>query len=343
MHYSRIFKSVALVALLLLVASPALAAHGHEILPEDMSQSDKTMREITHTSAITATHTTLDLILDRNATLYGFDGNTAETGASGGNGDVGVGIWASHGWMYMDRSGTQWSRGYMTTVTGGIDKKFGNAVIGVAVGGEWLRLNMSDSGRYRYDGFSLTSYFSYALMPTLVMDTAVGFGWQNNRQRTSYISWIDNQSHSMEKDYDSWRLFTAAGLSKYWSIDNWVISARLGAMYLHQDTPSYTMTGIDVLPFSNDTVDISRNRHDLFQLSLGGRVGYRFGNFNPFVGATYLQDVAKSGKQNDFSGADFQAGFNYRVGNVSLGLTGTYGIRYAFQKFGCMANIRLDF
>ena len=350
MHCSHIFKALTLTALLLLVAAPALAAGPHDPPPEpvqDVSQSQTTMRAITRTSAVTAAHTTLDAILTRHDDLHGFGGDTtAEAGtigASAGNSGMGIGVWASGGWQHMNKYSSQWSRGNMFTATAGIDKRIGDAVLGISAGGEWLRLDMSDSGRFHYDGFSLTPYFSYALLPTLVMDAAMGLGWQNNRQKTTYISGSDGLRHDMEEDYASWRLFTSAGLSKYWAFDNWTLSGRVGGMYLHQNSPSYTLRGSDGFPFSDDSTRISKNLYDLFQLSLGGRVGYRFGNFSPFVGATYIQDVAKSGRQEDFAGADFQAGFNYRVGNFSLGLTGTYGIRYAFNKIGGMLNLRLDF
>jgi len=347
MQSSFIFKGLASLAIVLLLAAPARAYDDEsDFVAEDLSQSPTTVREITRTATVAAVQAALDAILDRNAALYGFAGaataETGATGASGGNGGAGVGVWISSGWQYMDTSGSQWSRGGLTTVTGGIDKKIGNAVVGVAVGGEWLRLKMSESGKFHYDGFSLTPYCSYALQPTLVLDAAMGLGWQDNYQKSTYFG-SDGQWHNMNDTYDSWRLFTSAGLSKYWSFDNWVVSGRLGAMYLHQNASSYTLRGEGVLPFANDFVDVSKNTTDLFQLSLGGRVGYRLGNFNPFVGVTYVQDVAKSGRQRDFVGVDFQLGCTYRAGNFSLGLTGTYGVRQNSQKIGGMLNFRLEF
>ena len=370
MHHSLIFKSLifkgfataALLLFLVVPALPAAAEDGHvmepghvidegNVIPEgDMSQSKATIGEIEYTTAVTAAYSTLDAILARSAALFGFDGNataaeTGTTGASGGNGPVGAGVWVNGGLQRMDRSGLQWSRGNMSTLTAGLDKKIasGKAVVGLSLGGEWLRLDMSDNGKYKSDGFSLTPYFSYALQPTLMLDASLGLGWQSNHQRSSYISAVDLQRHEMQEDFDSWRLFTAAGLSKFWMVNKWLISARFGAMYLHQNTGSYTMRGSGGLPFSNDIFNVSKNLYDVFQLSLGGRVSYQYGNLRPFVAATYVQDVAKSGEKRDYVGLNFAAGFNYRINNVSLGLTGTYGMRSGYKNYGGLFNIRLDF
>jgi len=176
-----------------------------------------------------------------------------------------------------------------------------------------------------------------------VADASLGLAWQDNTQKSTYISNIDGLRHGMKQNFDSWRLFTAAGLSKFWMVDKWLISARFGAMYLHQENAPYTLRGTDALPFANDSVSVNKNLSDLFQLSLGGRAAYRIGNFSPFVGATYVQDVAKSGRQKDFVGANFQAGFNYRVNAFSMGLTGIYGVRDHYQNAGGMLNFRWDF
>ena len=354
MHKSpifTIFKGVATFALLLLLAAPALASAHDPVLDRDMGQSRQTVRDIERKTAGTASHTVLNAILARHASLYGFSGGGAAapagaTGASGGNSGVGFGVWASGGWQHVNNSSSQWSRGGLTNVTGGFDVQFGDAVFGVAVGGEWMRLDTNNSGRYHSDGFSLTPNFSYAILPTLVVDAAVGAAWQNNYRKTGYISTAAGipLPGEMDANFSSWRLFTAAGLTKFWTFDNWVLSARLGGMYQHQETSSYTMRGLGgVPPFSMDFANVDKYRSDLFQLSLNGRLGYQIGNFTPFVSATYLQDVAKSGRQNDFVGANFEAGFNYRIGPVSLGLTALYGVRYQYQNVGGMANFRWDF
>jgi hypothetical protein len=351
MHQSpifKIFKGVAPVALLLLLAAPALASTGHNVPDGSISQSRQTVRDIQRKAAGTATHTVLNAILARNSILHGFSSGGAApagaTGASGGDGGLGFGVWASGGWQHVNNSSSQWSRGGMLNVTGGFDVQFGSAVVGVAVGGEWLRLDMSDSGRYESDGFSVTPNFSFAILPDLVLDGAVGVTWLNNYQKSGYISTANGtQPGEMEADFFSWRIFTAAGLTKFWTFDNWVFSGRLGALYLYQEIPSYTLRGVGPLPFANDTSAVEKNRSDLFQLSATGRVGYQIGDFTPFVSATYLQDISKSGKQNDFVGGNFEAGFNYRIGAVSLGLTAVYGVRYQYQNVGGMANFRWDF
>jgi hypothetical protein len=253
---------------------------------------------------------------------------------------MGFGVWGSGGWQHVNNSSSQWSRGGMANVTGGFDLQFGDAVVGIAVGGEWLRLGMSDSGRYESDGFTLTPNFSYAILPDLVVDGSVGVTWLNNYQKSGYISTAAGVplGGEMDANFSSWRIFTAVGLTKFWMFDNWILSARLGGLYQYQETPSYTLSG-----FAGDFSNVEKNKSDLFQLSLGGRVGYQIGNFTPFVSATYLQDVSKSGRQNDFVGGNFEAGFNYRVGEVSLGLTAVYGVRYQYQNVGGMANFRWDF
>ena len=342
MYQSTMFKGVATITLLLLMAAPALASSGHDVADGKMSQSKETVLGIQRTTAGTAAHTVFKAILARNVSLY--RSGAGATGASGGDGGMGFGAWGEVGWQHVDNSSSQWSRGDLANVTGGFDAQLGDAVVGIAVGGEWMDLDMSDSGRYKSDGFTLTPNLSYVLMPDLMLDAALGLGWQDNYQKSSYISNSDNQRHSMDGNFSSWRLFTTAGLTKFWMIDeDLLISARGGAMYLYQETESHTLKGGGGLPFSNDFFDVSKDNIDLLQLSLSGRVDYQIGDFSPFASATYLQDVYKSGRQNDFVGGILEGGCNYRIDDMSMGISAVYSIRSQYQSIGGMLNFRWDF
>jgi hypothetical protein len=163
----------------------------------------------------------------------------------------------------------------------------------------------------------------------LVADAAINYTWLN-------YSMKDTQSGvKYHDDMAAARTFTSVGLTKYLVWDKFLLSGRVGTLYLNENQSSYTL----------NTTEYGKSDIYLWQATLGVRGTFDLGNFRPFVGATYSQDLMKSGNENvDLWGTDFDLGFNYSVTDrMTLGLTGTYGIRENLTKAGGMMNFMYQF
>ncbi|MDL2272262.1 autotransporter outer membrane beta-barrel domain-containing protein [Desulfovibrio sp. OttesenSCG-928-I05] len=336
------FRGMALsLALLMLFAGSAFAADN--VTVEAGEKTAETVQNITQQTAAVATAGITSSIMARTNTVMGVGGGLyspsgnaggSASGKSSGNGDNGVGVWAMGNYYYLDKSGSGKYDGDLFMITAGVDKRFGRALVGVSFGGEWLDLDTKGGGSFEYGGFNVTPYLSYMITDSVLADFSVGYTWLDND-----VDSKDALGRKLSDDYDSWRLFTAGGVTKFWNYNAWNFSARLGALYLHQSDDGFNLKG-------NTNVDgfrVNSSDYDLFQMQLGGRVGYTMGNITPFLGVTYYQDIAKSGKDDDMAGGDLDLGVNIKNGPFSMGLTGTYGVREDFQKVGGTLNFRYEF
>ncbi len=331
-------KGLLLASILLLAfALPAAAADNVTEVTKDTVQS------ISRQTASVSAQNTVTSITARSSMVLGLGGGGFSTpgsrskGVSSGNNDNGIGLWTMGNYYYLDKSGSGKYDGDLYMVTGGVDKRFDRLLLGLSFGGEWLDLGLQNGGKYDSKGFTLAPYASYLLADDLMLDFSVGYTWLNNDLEIKADDGGGMQKYN--DDYDSWRVYTAGGITKMWNYDAWRFSGRLGALYLHQSDDGFSLKGNTII----DNVDVSKSKYDLFQMQLGGRVGYDFGNVTPFVGVTYYQDIAKSGPDKDMVGADLDLGLNWKTGPMTIGVTGTYGIREDFQKVGGMLNFRFDF
>ena len=309
-----------LVPLLLAFTLPAYA--------DNVTQ--ETLSSISKQTAMVSAVNTVTSITARSSMMLGFG---SFKGLSSGNGDNGIGLWVMGNAYWLDKSGSAPYDGDMYMVTAGIDKQFDDdLLIGLSIGGEWTDLGLANNGKYKSKGFTVAPYASYMVRDDVMVDFSIGYSTLSNDLRVWEDRWLD-------ADFNSWRLFTAGGVSKSWESDAWRFSSRLGALYLHQSDRAFDLRSPGRLDEK-----VEGSNYDLFQLQLGGRVGYDFGNVTPFVGVTYFQDIAKTGGSDDMVGADFDLGLNWKPNSTTtIGLTGTYGIREDFNKYGGMLSIRFDF
>lgn len=261
----------------------------------------------------------------------GSGGTGLGKGQSSGNGPNGIGVWGLVGANYLDssKSGAKYDGSLMNAMVG-TDKQIGDLVVGLAFGYENLDLTTKyNSGKMQYDGLSLTPYLSYSINKDLVADASFTYTWLDYTMKDTQagVSFRDTMGAN--------RMVTSAGLSQYMTLDKLLLSARLGTLYLNEHQGSYQL---NATPYSAAGIYT-------WQGSLGLRGTYDMGSFKPFLGATYMQDIVKSGgKEDDMWGTDFDLGFNYNVSDSFLiGLTGTFGLRENLTKTGGMLNVRYDF
>jgi len=262
---------------------------------------------------------------------FGGGGSGAPGGRSSGNDPMGIDVWALGGTLYLDNSKSGGSYdGTLATAITGVDKRFGDLIIGLGFGYERLNLTTKyNSGNMDYDGLSLMPYLSYSFAKDLVGDAAVSYTWLN-------YSMKDTQSGvKYDDNMNAVRTFTSVGLTKYLVWDKFLLSGRLGTLYLNENQGSYTL----------NATGYGKSDIYLWQGTVAMRGTYDMGNFNPFLGVTYAHDLMKSGSEStDLWGTDFDLGFNYTVTDkMVLGLTGTYGIRENLTKAGGMMNFMYQF
>ncbi|WP_459852516.1 autotransporter outer membrane beta-barrel domain-containing protein [Humidesulfovibrio idahonensis] len=252
-------------------------------------------------------------------------------GRSSGNEPAGIDVWALGGSLYLDNSKSGGSYdGTLSTAMVGLDKRLGDLIIGLGFGYERLNLTTKyNSGNMDYDGLSIMPYLSYSFTKDLVADAALSYTWLNYTMK-------DTQSDVKYQDsMVAARTFASVGLTKYLVWDKFLLSGRVGSLYLNENQGSYTLK----------TTGYGKSDIYLWQGNLGVRGTFDLGNFKPFVGATYSHDLLKSGNESvDLWGTDFDLGFNYTVTDrMTLGLTGTYGIRENLTKAGGLMNFMYQF
>ena len=337
------WKGLSLVVPLLLAF--ALPAHASNVTQESTKD---VVESITKQVATVSAVNTVTSINARASAVLGLGGGAfTPRGLSGGNNGEGIGLWVMANGYWLDKSGsTAPYTGDLYMLTAGADKRIDDLVVGISVGGEWLDLKLKSDirdGKYKSKGFTVSPYASYLVRDDVMLDFTVGYSKLSNDISIYDMDNGTNEIYELKDDYSSWRLFGATGVTKMWEHDAWRFSSRLGALYLHQSDEAFNLRGRTTLDPRSAALSIDSSKFDLFQLQLGGRVGYDFGNIMPFVGVTYFQDIAKTGSNKDMAGADFDLGFNWKNGPVTVGITGTYGIREDFQKAGGMLNFRFDF
>jgi hypothetical protein len=251
-------------------------------------------------------------------------------GQSSGNGPEGIGVWALGGSTYLDssKSGAKYD-GSLSNAMVGVDKQIDSLLFGVGFGYENLDLTTKyNSGKMEYDGWSIVPYMSYSITKELVADASFSYTWLNYTMKDTQVGL--KYSDSMDAN----RMVTSVGITDYMSFDKFLLSARLGTLYLNEHQGSYQLK----------TTQYGDAGVYTWQGNLGVRGTYDLGAFKPFVGVTYMQDFVKSGSNSDMWGTDFDLGFNYSVSDsFQLGLSGTYGIRENLDKVGGMLTIRYDF
>lgn len=253
-----------------------------------------------------------------------------KTGGSSGSGAADAGAWALGGAFYLDgsKSGASYD-GSISTAMVGMDKKFGDALLGIALGYERLALDTHyNDGKIEYDGFSIAPYLSYGINKNLIADAMFSYTMLNYTMKDKQLGVA--YSDTMNAN----RMVTSVGLTQYYPMDNWLFSGRAGTLYLHEHQGSYIL----------NADNYSKSGIYTWQGQLGGRATYDLGSFKPFVGATYMYDFVKSGGSSDQSGVDLDLGVGWNAADsLSFGLTGTYGLRENFYKAGGMLNARYEF
>ena len=240
-----------------------------------------------------------------------------------------AGFWAETGYDYFYKTGAGRMKGGLFRATAGLDRRVGDElVVGVALSEHRLDIDLSGRRSLEQLGLTIMPYLGYQLSEDSLVDVSLGYSWFDNDMTA-------RRFHNVQVDdeYNSRRLFTGAGYSKFWNYDQWAFSGRLGALYLHQN---------------NSDIELFRKQSgrswNLLRSEVSGRAVYNDGIFRPFGGLTWSQDLIKSGPSDDMTGFDFDLGFDWDFTScASLELTGTYGLREDLNRYGARLALKVGF
>ena len=207
---------------------------------------------------------------------------TGQTGLAGAAGDSRWSAWAALssnnvGYNFAPLS----SSGNALNALIGIDYLYANGVLaGFALGSDSSKTNTSfNNGNISTSGYTFSPYFMAPLSANWTLDGSLGFG-------SGKIS--TNVGGGVNGNTTDQRTFGALALTYSTSLSNWQV----------QSTGSILTSSskINQLTLSNAAV-VAGTTNGATQLRAGARAYYGSGQFVPFVGLTYSQDLGRTDVQ----------------------------------------------
>jgi hypothetical protein len=271
-----------------------------------------------------------------------FEGGVS--GLNAGDGSLPIGAWVSYSYSDYDNdlSSTAYD-GNRHTVLGGIDfAPWESTVIGIAVGYEDSDTDTTfNLGELETDGYTIAPYFGYLFTDTWSVNFSFGYSdLEYDQFRTDPIT---GGRVTSSPDADRWfGMFNLNGLTTY---GNWILGGRVGTLWARSEVDAFV---------ESDGTAVTEARSKLGTWSIGGDAAYSFGEFEPFVSATYEYDYSMTeiavttGPQpdNDRDDVLFAAGLRYFGANngISGNLNWTRRLgRENFDEDIFTASIRVDF
>jgi len=214
-------------------------------------------------------------IRDNKFTMEGATGLNAGDGST-----VPYGVWGNYTYSDFDNdlSSTAFD-GDTHSFLGGVDFAFWeNTVLGVAFGYDNGDIDTTfNQGNQDTDSYTIAPYFGALLSDNLSLDFNVGYSYVDYDQFRTLPGTTTRVSSSPDAD----RWFGALNLNGITYYDNWILGARIGALWAKSVIDSYTE--------SNGT-PVAQSRSKLGSGSVAGDVAYSYKNFEPFVNVSYQYD-----------------------------------------------------
>ncbi len=260
-----------------------------------------------------------------------------ELGMAAGAGENGIGVWLQGKFTYVDYNETAVAfDGDLMTGMIGVDKQLFNDrfLVGIAVGYEVVDLETTfNRGTVETDGYLIAPYASFKFTKELSLDATVGYGSINYDQTRRDPVTSERFTSSTDAD----RLFGSAVLSYNRAIEKWRLGGEAGALYTHESRDAFTERGT-----TGTTVQVGDQSTHLGQALLGGKLGYSFGAFEPFILARGEFDFAKT---NDPRVAANQIQPEDSDFGLRLGLGANLQLSPAFSAFieGSTVQLREDY
>ena len=228
-------------------------------------------------------------------------------GFSTGNDQNRLGVWATGSYSWL-RTGQQ-AKSRLAAGVVGADWRRDALVAGMAVSLEQVdSKTIFNAGALDKNGVGFTPYVAYALFDDrLVLDVMGGYAFANNETSSTLF-------FNTTGDYASERVM--AGTHATWTeiLDNWSLGGKAGFLWSREKSDGYQ---------NSLGIQQASSASRLGTLSLGGRVGYAIGAFEPYASVTYLNDVIMTKSDIGIAGHPAQRpGRGGRSGGPWLGSPG---------------------
>ncbi len=260
------------------------------------------------------------------------------TGLAAGGDSLGLGVWANGALTFLGNSSSSAKHhGTVAATMLGIDYLINHRVLaGVGVGYDhtWLNTDFND-GEFSGHGITIAPYVGISILDSLILDVTGAVSFVSNKGKRSK-DFLD-----VSGDYQSVRTMLGTTLNYYHYLENWSFNAHAGFMYANEYAERYTEKG----RFGY------RNRvpgEDTYvgEWGFGGRVGYLFESWEPFVGLTYLWAPWMSGPGSlDNDELEGTIGVNFYpsdVFTVSLEVSNSF-LRKHTRNTSVMCTVRYMF
>jgi len=254
------------------------------------------------------------LVGDNQFTMEGATGLNAGDGST-----VPYGVWGNYTYSDFDNdlSSTAFD-GDTHSFLGGLDFAFWeNTVLGVAFGYDNGDIDTTfNGGNQDTDTYTIAPYFGALLTDNLSLDFNVGY----SRVEFDQFRVEPNSTARITSSPDADRWFGALNLNGITYYDNWILGARVGALWAKSVIDSYT---------ESDGTPVAQTRNKLGSGSIAGDVAYSYKNFEPFVNVSY---------QYDFELTELTVTTGPQPSNDRDDVLMRVGVRY-FDKNGISGNL----
>jgi hypothetical protein len=225
------------------------------------------------------------------------------SGIAAGDAGPQFGAWLTPAYAWLENSNPLSEHdGNLVLVMAGLDYKVSERVLlGCAVGYEDVDLDTAfNDGTFRSKGVTITPYAGLVLLDGVTADALFSYtGLDNDIERDR------GSSDPVTGDYDSARTLVAANLNVYKVLDNWSLNAVVGYLYVSEDQEEYSQNDAD-----GDRTTIDQFTAYLGEWRIGGRAGYLFERFEPYLAAAYLYDNTWNSDADDRDGVDAGIGID---------------------------------
>jgi outer membrane autotransporter protein len=261
-------------------------------------------------------------------------------GLSSGDGTNKHGLWFTGTWSDLDNdlSSTAYDGDAYLLMAGYDYAVADNFILGIAAGYDWVDIDTQfNNGNLESDGFTISPYGVILIGDSFSLDAMLAY---------SFLDYdVDRNNGNVTGAYDAHRFMAGVNFSYYYIQDALNLTAKIGYVYSTEESDAF---------IESDGTAVEDRDTDLGEFRIGGRVGYFFGNFEPYFSAYYLYDstmeeiiVANNQEQpsNDEDEVEATLGFNYlATNNLSCGLEVSHGFfREDFSNTNVMFNLRYEF
>jgi len=167
---------------------------------------------------------------------------------------------------------------YMMLV--GADHKITESFLGgVSLGYEYVNLDAdTNEDAFESRGFTITPYVAIVLFENLTFDAVFSYAVLNNE-----VKQVSDDADAVFGNYTSQRTVISANFNYYMLKANWHLSTVAGYMYVNEDQDAYRLT-------DENTDSVEEATSYVGEWRFGLRVGYFWGDFEPYLAGAYLYD-----------------------------------------------------